>query len=238
GQCGPRPRPARLEVTVAFSSLAVAAVLGVSVLRPQDPVPAPRTVPSPPPIQNPAARNPAAVQGGGQTGQSPTGQGAGGATQNPTPPAGAGEAGQGDAPQGRRGGRRGGGPRGGQGAGGQGPGGQGAGGQGAGGAPGQGQEGEPEEGAVRQAPPPRRGIAVDDALTQSYCVRCHERDAKGMMSRISYERKSPEGWEQSLKRMIRLYSLQITQADARQIVRYLADEHGLTRSEAERSLYE
>jgi quinohemoprotein amine dehydrogenase len=59
-----------------------------------------------------------------------------------------------------------------------------------------------------------------------------------MMSRISYERKSPEGWEQSLKRMIRLYSLQITPADARQIVRYLADEHGLTRSEAERSLYE
>ena len=51
-------------------------------------------------------------------------------------------------------------------------------------------------------------------------------------------RKAPEGWWKSLKLLVRLPGLQISPADAKKIVRYLADRHGLTRSEAERSLYE
>src|SRR5262245_26918503 len=58
------------------------------------------------------------------------------------------------------------------------------------------------------------------------------------MPRSSSMRKSPEGWAESLKRMIRVYGLQIAPDDAKAIVRYLGDEHGLTRTEATRSLYE
>src|SRR5262245_654992 len=58
------------------------------------------------------------------------------------------------------------------------------------------------------------------------------------MPRSSSMRKSPEGWAESLKRMIRVYGLQIAPDDAKAIVRYLGDQHGLTRSEATRSLYE
>jgi quinohemoprotein amine dehydrogenase len=85
---------------------------------------------------------------------------------------------------------------------------------------------------------PRQGLPIEDLLVRTHCARCHTVDDRGMMSRLSYERKSPEGWSESLKRMVRLYELKISPADAKQIVRYLADHNGLTRSEAERSLYE
>ena len=102
-----------------------------------------------------------------------------------------------------------------------------------------GEEGEGEQdGAVPEPKAERRGLRVDDPLTVSYCVRCHARDPKGLMTRISFMRKSPEGWSESLKRMIRVHGLQIAPDDAKAIVRYLGDEHGLTRSEATRSLYE
>jgi quinohemoprotein amine dehydrogenase len=51
-------------------------------------------------------------------------------------------------------------------------------------------------------------------------------------------RKSPEGWAETLKRMIRLHGLQMSPGDAKQVVRSLSNSHGLARSEAERGLYE
>ena len=82
------------------------------------------------------------------------------------------------------------------------------------------------------------GIPVTDTLLQARCIGCHARDERGHMSRISYSRKSPEGWQETLKRMGRLYQVQLSPAEAKHMVRYLASQHGLTRSEAERSLYE
>ena len=84
----------------------------------------------------------------------------------------------------------------------------------------------------------RPGIPVRNDLISAHCGACHEEDDKGLMGRISYMRKSPEGWSISLKRMVRLYDVLTTPDEARQIVRYLANEHGLSRSEAERGLYE
>lgn len=84
---------------------------------------------------------------------------------------------------------------------------------------------------------PKPGIPVTDALIQLKCVGCHQRDDRGHMTRISYLRKSPEGWAETLKRMGRLYNVQLTPNEAKQMVRYLASAHGLTRSEAERGLY-
>ena len=78
--------------------------------------------------------------------------------------------------------------------------------------------------------PPRRGIPVDDLLVHTHCARCHALDDKSLMTRISFVRKSPEGWAESLKRMIRLHGLQVAPADAKQLVRSLANSHGLARS--------
>jgi quinohemoprotein amine dehydrogenase len=86
--------------------------------------------------------------------------------------------------------------------------------------------------------PPRPGIAVDDPLVHTHCARCHALDDRSHMTRISYVRKSPEGWSESIKRMGRLHGLTLSPNDARQLVRSLSNSHGLARSEAERGLYE
>jgi quinohemoprotein amine dehydrogenase len=86
--------------------------------------------------------------------------------------------------------------------------------------------------------PSKPGIAVEDPLVHQHCARCHALDDKQQMTRISYVRKSPEGWAETLKRMIRLHGLQMSPGDAKQVVRSLSNSHGLARSEAERGLYE
>ena len=63
--------------------------------------------------------------------------------------------------------------------------------------------------------PVEEGIPVTDALVISRCGTCHTKDAKGNLSRISWERTTPEGWEQAIKRMVRLNGLTITPAEAR-----------------------
>ncbi|MSR75505.1 MAG: quinohemoprotein amine dehydrogenase subunit alpha [Planctomycetes bacterium] len=84
----------------------------------------------------------------------------------------------------------------------------------------------------------RRGVAVNSELVTKHCIGCHAKNAEGHMTRISYQRKSPEAWEMTLKRMLRQHHLQVTQDEARQMLGYLANEHGLTRTEAARGLYE
>jgi len=84
----------------------------------------------------------------------------------------------------------------------------------------------------------RRGIPVEDLVVQAQCARCHALDDKKQMSRISFVRKSPEGWAETIKRMGRLYGVQLDAAQAKWLVRSLSNSHGLTRSEAERGLYE
>ena len=87
---------------------------------------------------------------------------------------------------------------------------------------------------------PRKGIPVTDALVKNQCMNCHKETepGSGLLGRISFMRKSPEGWEISLKRMIRHHELALLPDEARQIVRYLSNDHGLSRSEAERGLFE
>jgi len=86
--------------------------------------------------------------------------------------------------------------------------------------------------------PARRGIPIDDGLVHTHCARCHALDDKQHMTRISYVRKSPEGWSETLKRMIRLHGVIVSPNDAKQLVRSLSNSNGLARSEAERGLYE
>lgn len=76
------------------------------------------------------------------------------------------------------------------------------------------------------------GFPVTDPLVVAKCSGCHAKDKDGNLSRISWIRTTPEGWEEAIKRMIRLNGLQLQPDEARQILRYLADNHGLAPEEA------
>jgi quinohemoprotein amine dehydrogenase len=76
------------------------------------------------------------------------------------------------------------------------------------------------------------GFPVTDQTVISRCSACHARDNKGNMSRISWIRTTPEGWEEAIKRMVRLHGVPLEPDDARKILRYLSDQHGLAPEEA------
>lgn len=93
-----------------------------------------------------------------------------------------------------------------------------------------------------QAPAPARaadpGIPVTDATVQKACSPCHRPDEKGIMSRISARRTTPEGWERTITRMMALNNLKIDAQTARAVVKSLSNSHGLAPEEARRSTYE
>jgi quinohemoprotein amine dehydrogenase len=81
------------------------------------------------------------------------------------------------------------------------------------------------------------GIPVTDAMTISKCSSCHAKDDKGNLSRISWIRTTPEGWEEAIKRMIRLNGLTLQPAEAKVIVKYLSNAQGLAPEEAKPVMY-
>jgi quinohemoprotein amine dehydrogenase len=84
-----------------------------------------------------------------------------------------------------------------------------------------------------------RGFAINDQRIIQQCARCHRRDSTtGMMQRVSYERKTPEGWEMSVRRMAQLNKVEMTPADARAIVRYLSNAQGLAPAEMKPGRFE
>lgn len=84
---------------------------------------------------------------------------------------------------------------------------------------------------------PEEGIPVTDPLVVAKCGGCHVKDAHGNLSRISWERATPEQWEEALKRMIRLNGVRLTPAEAKTIIKYLATYHGLAPEEAKPVMY-
>lgn len=87
------------------------------------------------------------------------------------------------------------------------------------------------------AEPTEEGIPVTDALTIQRCGTCHTKDAKGNLSRISWIRTTPEGWEEAIKRMVRLNGVKLEPADAKAILKYLSNYHGLAPEEAKPVMY-
>src|SRR5579872_4311737 len=81
--------------------------------------------------------------------------------------------------------------------------------------------------ATAAKPATEEGIPVTDPLVISRCGGCHTRDAKGNMLRISWERATPEGWEEAIKRMVRLRGVRLTPDEGRTVLKYLATYHGL-----------
>jgi quinohemoprotein amine dehydrogenase len=85
---------------------------------------------------------------------------------------------------------------------------------------------------------PEDGIPVTNAAVQKACGSCHRPDDKGQMSRISFIRTTPEGWQTIIQRMAALNGLNIEPADARQVLKYLATNHGLAPEEAKPAAWE
>ena len=101
-------------------------------------------------------------------------------------------------------------------------------------------QGRRQGGAASAAAPeekPEEGIPVTDALVISKCGTCHTKDEKGNLTRISWERATPEGWEEAIKRMVRLNGLTLQPAEARSILKYLSTYHGLAPEEAKPYMY-
>ncbi|MCU9951117.1 quinohemoprotein amine dehydrogenase subunit alpha [Pseudomonas sp. PDM13] len=71
------------------------------------------------------------------------------------------------------------------------------------------------------------------ALLKGKCMGCHIPEGGDSYSRISHQRKTPEGWLMSIARMQVMHGLSISDDDRRTLVKYLADKQGLAPSETE-----
>ena len=97
--------------------------------------------------------------------------------------------------------------------------------------------GQGRRGGGAPAEPTEEGIPVTDTLTISRCSGCHTKDDKGNLTRISWIRTTPEGWEEAIKRMVRLNGVKLEPADAKAILKYLSNYHGLAPEEAKPVMY-
>ncbi len=96
---------------------------------------------------------------------------------------------------------------------------------------------------ARQPAPPappstETGIPILDARVRDACGPCHTTDDKQQLSRISFQRNTPEGWQDTIKRMVALNNLTIDPATARDVVKYLSNNLGLAPEEARPAAYE
>jgi quinohemoprotein amine dehydrogenase len=82
------------------------------------------------------------------------------------------------------------------------------------------------------------GFPIRDQTVLSACSGCHVADSAGIVQRLSFLRKTPEGWEMSIRRMVTLYRVPLDTAAARRIVRYLSDQQGLAPEEARPARFE
>ena len=81
------------------------------------------------------------------------------------------------------------------------------------------------------------GIPVTDPLVLAKCGTCHAADEQGNLQRISWARATPEGWQETIKRMIRENDVSLTPPEARAIVKYLSGRHGLAPEESKPVMY-
>src|SRR6185295_7054554 len=65
------------------------------------------------------------------------------------------------------------------------------------------------------------GTPITSDAVKKACGGCHKPDGKGRMTRISYRRTTPEGWQETIRRMVTLNNAEIDPDQARQAVKYL-----------------
>ena len=92
--------------------------------------------------------------------------------------------------------------------------------------------------AFAQEDEDEEGYAITSQAVIESCQRCHAVHDEGRMTRISYLRKTPEGWQTSIRRMVALHDVGLTPTAAREIVRYLSDRQGIAPEELRPALFE
>jgi quinohemoprotein amine dehydrogenase len=85
--------------------------------------------------------------------------------------------------------------------------------------------------ARAQQPDTASGYVIRDQTVIASCGSCHRQDSTGRMGRLSYMRKTPEGWEASVRRMIALNDVRLDPAAARAVVKYFANNQGIAPAE-------
>ena len=73
-------------------------------------------------------------------------------------------------------------------------------------------------------------MTTSDLFTK--CVGCHA-PKDGVLDVVTEQRKTPEGWEMTLFRMVRTYGAQLQPDEVRTLVKYLSDRYGLAPAEVE-----
>jgi quinohemoprotein amine dehydrogenase len=95
--------------------------------------------------------------------------------------------------------------------------------------------------AATPAPEPKpeeEGFPITNAAVKEACGFCHKPDDKGLMTRISFRRTTPEGWQQTIRRMVALNGAPLEAEKAREVLRYLANNLGLAPEEAKPGAFE
>ena len=72
---------------------------------------------------------------------------------------------------------------------------------------------------------------VGKEIINSKCTACHTGNLDTGLSRILDQRKTPEGWYMTVKRMQREHGLSITRDEESNVIKYLSDNQGLTPNE-------
>lgn len=71
-------------------------------------------------------------------------------------------------------------------------------------------------------------------VLENRCSGCHApREEGGKLDAIESQRKTPEAWEMTIDRMMRVHGVQLQPDEARTLVKYLSDRYGLAPSEVE-----
>jgi quinohemoprotein amine dehydrogenase len=96
----------------------------------------------------------------------------------------------------------------------------------------------PEAAKAAAQPKGEGGIPIPDATVQKACAPCHTVDDKQHLSRISFRRNTPEGWQETIRRMVALNGLRIEPQTARAVVKYLSNNLGLAPEEARPAAFE
>ncbi len=73
-------------------------------------------------------------------------------------------------------------------------------------------------------------LAAAPALLEQKCGACHLE--KQQLQRISNIRKSPEGWDMTIVRMGQWHKVEVSRAERKELVKYLADTQGLAPQES------
>ena len=70
-------------------------------------------------------------------------------------------------------------------------------------------------------------------VLENRCSGCHAPQPDGKLDAIEFQRKTPEGWEMTLDRMIRTHGAKLQPGEGALLVKYLSDRYGLAPSEVE-----